>query len=101
MIVGMIALIAKTATGMSATIGTTALLTAVNDRGHLLAAQTMTIVAPGLRPLGGRLMIEGLQGTNPINAGTTEDARMVKMSMMTGLAGTPMEMGVGAAKCVC
>jgi hypothetical protein len=30
---------------------------------HLLAALTMTIVDPGLRPPGGRILIEGLQGT--------------------------------------
>jgi hypothetical protein len=40
---------------------------------HLLAALNMTIVDPGLRPLRGRIMIKGLQGTMI----TGEEAMMI------------------------
>lgn len=84
----------------------------------LLVVPIMRIVAPGLRPPGGRLMIEGLQGTMITDAGammtaerhliimtdagtilidaeTTEDA-MTRMNATTkGLQGTQTEMAGG------
>jgi hypothetical protein len=82
----------------------------------LLVVPTMTTVAPGLRPPGGRLMTEGLQGTMITDAGvmmtaerhliimtdagtilidaeTTEDA-MTRI-MKIGLQGTRTEMAGG------
>jgi len=69
MIVAMIA-IGMTAIGRIDTAGT------VPD--HLLAAQNMTIVDPGLRPTRGRIMIEGLQGTMI----TGEEAMMTAESLI-------------------
>jgi len=69
MIVAMIA-IGMTAIGRIDTAGT------VPD--HLLAAQNMTIVDPGLRPTRGRIMIEGLQGTMI----TGEEAMMTADSLI-------------------
>jgi len=62
--------IATTAIGMIATAGTVP--------NHLLAAQNMTIVDPGLRPTRGRIMIEGLQGTMI----TGEEAMMTAESLI-------------------
>jgi uncharacterized membrane protein YeaQ/YmgE (transglycosylase-associated protein family) len=94
-----------TATGMivDLTVGT------VPDR--LPAGPSTMIVAPGLRPLGGRLMIEGLQGTMITgeevmmiaegliimltDAGTIEDATRKKTASTKGLQGMRMEMVVG------
>jgi hypothetical protein len=58
---------------------------------HPLVVPTMTNVDPGLHPPGGRLMIEGLQGTILIDAGTTEDATR-RMTDTTKGRGTQMEM---------
>jgi hypothetical protein len=80
-----------------------------------LVVPTMTSVDPGLRPPGGRLMIEGLQGTMITgagammtadrliiimtdagtiltDAGTTEDATRRMTATTKGLRGTQMEM---------
>lgn len=116
--------LAMIVTGMTATtIGRIVLHTGATAQGHHPpAAPNMTIVAPGLRPLGGR-MIEGLQGTimtvmiggevimterlimimtdagtimtDPRVLGTTEDAtrRMGVPSTSRGLPGTGMAVG--------
>ena len=62
MIVGMSVPLVKNDTGM---IGTGMIVQRIVEiaLGHPLAVLNMKIVAPGLRPPGGRLMIEGLQGT--------------------------------------
>jgi len=72
---------------------------AATDRDPLLVAPTTMIVAPGLRPPGGR-MIKGLQGTILIEhpaLGTSEDAtrRMIEVTTR-GPRGT--EMADGRAK---
>jgi len=61
--VGTSALPVKIDTGMT---GTGMIVQPIdgNALGHPLAVLNMKIVAPGLRPPGGTLMIEGLQGTN-------------------------------------
>jgi hypothetical protein len=82
---------------------------------HPLVVPTMTSVDPGLRRPGGRLMIEGLQGTMItgagammtadrliiimtdagtilIDAGTTEDATRKMTATTKGLRGMQMEM---------
>jgi hypothetical protein len=74
---------------------------AATVRGLRLVAPTLMIVAPGLRPPGGR-MIEGLQGTiliEPPVQGTTEDAtrRMIEVTTR-GLR--EMEMADGRVKMV-
>jgi hypothetical protein len=105
-VIAMIALLAMTvlrvmiATGMTATMaGMTGLHTAATVRGLLLVVPTTMIVAPGLRPPGGR-MIEGLQGTiltEPLALGMNEDAtrRMIEATTR-GPRGT--EMAGGRAK---
>jgi hypothetical protein len=60
---GMSAFLVKIDTGMIGT-GMTGQHTVGTALGHLLAVLNTKSVAPGLRPPGGRLMIEGLQGTN-------------------------------------
>jgi len=119
MIGGMIALPAKTATEMTAT-GKIAHLTAGTVPGRLLVVKK--IVAPGLRPPGGRLMIEGLQGTMitgeeammiaegliiltdagtmPTDAGTIEDATRRRNASKRGPRGTQTEMADGAVEVV-
>jgi hypothetical protein len=113
------------ATGMTATTAGMIVhhIAATAPGHHLLVAPIMTIVAPGLRPLGGR-MIEGLQGTimtvmtggevimterlimmtdagtimiDPHALGTIEDAtRRMGVPSTRGPPGT--EMAVGRAK---
>jgi hypothetical protein len=63
MTAGMTVLLVKNDTGMIGT-GMIEQHTAGIGLGHPLAVRNMKIVAPGLRPPGGTLMIEGLQGTN-------------------------------------
>lgn len=77
--------IGMTATGMTDTAGT------VPDR--LLAVLNTTIVDPGLHPPGGRIMIEGLQGTmiTGEEAMMTADPLIIIMTaagMITTAAGT-------------
>jgi hypothetical protein len=89
------------ATGMTATTAGMIVhhIAATAPGHHLLVAPITTIVAPGLRPLGGR-MIEGLQGTimiDPHALGTIEDAtRRMGVPSTRGPPGT--EMAVGRAK---
>jgi hypothetical protein len=96
MIGGMIAHPVKTATGMIAT-GKIAHLTAGTVPGRLLVAKTI-VAPPGLRPPGGRLMIEGLQGTILTDAGTIEDA--TRRTSRIGPRGTQTEMAVGRVEVV-
>jgi hypothetical protein len=118
MIGGMIAHPVKTATGMIAT-GKIAHLTAGTVPGRLLVAKTI-VAPPGLRPPGGRLMIEGLQGTMITgeeammiaealimltdagtiltDAGTIEDA--TRRTSRIGPRGTQTEMAVGRVEVV-
>jgi hypothetical protein len=79
-------------------IGTTATETtggtAGTDPDRLLVVLITTIVAhPGLRPPGGRLMIEGLQGTIPKDAETIEDAKTKKNDSRKGLRGMAKAVG--------
>lgn len=77
-------------------IGTTVIrmiATAGTVPDHLLAALTMRIVDPGLRPTRGRIMIEGLQGTmiTGEEAMMTADPLIIIMTvagMITTAAGT-------------
>jgi hypothetical protein len=123
MTVVMTGLLAMTVTGMTAT-GMNGHLTAVTvpDR-PLVVLNMMTAVHPGLRPPGGRLTIEGLQGTMitgeaammtaegliiiMTDAGTiltdvgmTEDATRRMNASTRGLRGTQMGMAVGPVKVV-
>jgi len=92
-IVGMIAgttALVRTATGIGMIEDIVA-----TDLGHLpVAPNMMTVVRPGLRPPGGRLMIKGLQGTNQNDVGTTGDATR-KMSATTIGRGTQTAMADG------
>jgi hypothetical protein len=117
MIVVMIVLV-MIVTGTIVITGTSGRLTDVTGLGHLPVVPNTMIVAPGLRPPGGRLMIEGLQGTNMTgeevsmtadsliimmidagtmwtDAGTTEGATRRRIHMRKGPADMPMEMVVG------
>jgi hypothetical protein len=57
--------------------------TVVTVPGHL-AVVNMKNVVPGLHPLKGNLMIEGLQGMTMIEDATIEDATKKKIVTMTG-----------------
>ena len=110
MIAGTTALPVMSDTGMTAT-GKTVHPTVGTVPDRLPAGPSTMIVAPGLRPLGGRLMIEGLQGTMITgeevmmiaegliimltDAGTIEDATRKKTASTKGLQGMRMEMVVG------
>ena len=105
-----------TGTGTTVTEKTGA--TAVTALDLLAEHKNMTIVVPGLRPPGGRLMIEGLQGTmitgeeammtvegliiimivvgmNPTGAETTEDVKRRMNASKKGLQGTRTGMADG------
>jgi len=109
-------------TGKTA-IERTVLITAVTALDRLLVVLNMKIVAPGLRPPGGRLMTEGLQGTMITgeevmmnaegliimltDAGTiltdaemTEDATIRTNGSTIGLQGTQTEMAGGHVEVV-
>jgi len=88
-IVGMI--VEKTATtGMIVTKRTE--ITAATDLDLLAEHKNMTIVVPGLRPPGGRLMIEGLQGTMI----TGEEAMMTAEGLTIMLTAAGMNKTAGA-----
>jgi len=86
-------------TGKTA-IERTVLITAVTALDRLLVVLNMKIVAPGLRPPGGRLMTEGLQGTILTDAEMTEDATIRTNGSTIGLQGTQTEMAGGHVEVV-